>query len=183
MTRVFYRFIVNLQSFILYVLRWRWLAEKLEIIMTRQAWHDGFDAACEELSKGRCFMLTAGERTMNSNSPWRRPKLYVYCPNTVDNWDAGYHWAILMWRIGNDPRVMKSTSSLFAKYNPLFSMIGFVELSILDGDLRVDPRLYVSPITGDALADRNNEQRRLDQAYASYAETVHQLKNTPPKYL
>lgn len=186
MTRAFYRFIVNLQSFLMYVLRWRWAAELLESILVRQAWEDGFLVACHELKFGMPFMLTADERTMrpaNWKNAWQRPKLYVYCSTTTDAWDAGYNWAILMWRIGNDPRTMLMTSSPFAKYNPLFSMLDSIHLTILDGDLRADPRQYVSPMTGESLPVRNNAQRRLQEAYIAYASTIHQLKNCPPKYL
>lgn len=186
MTRAFYRFIIILQSFLLYVLDWRWAAEQLEPIMLRQAWENGFLVACHELNFGSCFMLTAYERMMGASiwkAPIHLPKLHVSCSNTTDAWDAGYNWAILMWRIGNDPRMMFLTSSPFAKYNPLFSMLDSIHLTILDGDLRADPRQYVSPITGKPLTDRNETQSRLQEAYITYAETIHQLKNTPPKHL
>lgn len=153
---------------------WTWAADLLLKPLIKDAWEHGFETALIEVSRNKAFMFTC----MDRSDLLRRSFLYTITTRTIDAWDAGYTWAIIMHRMGIDLAQAKRCKSRWTTYHPLLEWTSSIATCILDGELKPDPRVWVAR-NGVKLYEMNRLEQEQYEAYRRYAETVQFLRNNP----
>lgn len=141
------------------------------------AWESGFSVAIIELQCKSSVMLNGLSRMSACRAvdfDPIRPELLSYEPIFLDDWDAGYERAILLWRLGVEPAYLLKVRHVLARRTGIPCFDGLIYF-VIDGELRIEPRLWLNR-KGQYLPVRHGYQKTLDMLYHDYAEKYQQVR-------
>lgn len=141
------------------------------------AWESGFRAAIAEL-RAKCSVMLDGLPRMSAcravDFDPIRPELLHYDPMFLDDWDAGYERAILLWRLGVEPGCLLKVRHVLARRTGIPCFDGLIHF-VIDGELRIEPRIWRNR-KAQYLPVRHGYQKALDMVYHDYAEKYQQVR-------
>lgn len=92
----------------------------------------------------------------------------------LDDWNAGYERAVLLWRLGIYPESLLKINHILTQRTSLPQLECLIS-TVIDGDLKVDPRIWVTR-TGQCLSVRQSYQSAVYEVYKAYAEKYQQVR-------
>lgn len=146
-------------------------------VLDCQAWRDGYECACTDLSLGNASHLTCLERISpefrKHPKPPAVPRLLTTTGDTTYAWDRGYERAILLSRCDINPAALLRTKN-FLSQSPECGIIDTAIIAALSGLVRPDPRRRELP-TGTLQVLATNADHDIAVAYRHYCETIQQI--------
>lgn len=145
--------------------------------LAKFAWASGYMAATKDLAGGQCCHLRSTELLGIERSVYfhpTAPRFYSKCLDLFEYWDEGYDRAIMLKRLGYEPRELAKVGHELAVPLRVSSMFEVAIRAVQNGELRPDPETFRWRC-GEYLPCMNTLRDERQAAYRKYSEQHQQI--------